>query len=320
MKKILSIALAVVMVLAVASVASAFNWSKPASSTTADNFGYSIDVMKFTRSTGALGSSSFTADDAATAVNGADVYFTIKLTVNNPDEAIEKVAQIKVNFTALQGMTNFTSGTLVGLENGVYYFGKANGSYDFRTIDAYNGRTPVIATNCLDTDTAKVEAKVTANRPFNTVFNAGSYDIYITENGPIHFYEASNPASAAGENRIATFYRNSDGLVTSVEAGPKGTPQAITELYQWLNNGDADSIYTAIQNKEMYMTDDNLRVAFGFTYSQSDSATWAANSTPIILDPIVSIPKTGDNASVIGFAMIMVAVVAAAVAVKKVRA
>lgn len=122
MKKILSIALAVVMVLAVASVASAFNWSKPASSTTADNFGYSIDVMKFTRSTGALGSSSFTADDAATAVNGADVYFTIKLTVNNPDEAIENVAQIKVNFTALQGMTNFTSSTLVGLENGVYYF------------------------------------------------------------------------------------------------------------------------------------------------------------------------------------------------------
>lgn len=81
MKKLLSIALAVVMVLAIASVASAFTWNAPANDTTADNFGYSIDVIKYTRSTGELGSSYFTADDAATAVNGADVYYTIKLVV-----------------------------------------------------------------------------------------------------------------------------------------------------------------------------------------------------------------------------------------------
>ena len=68
------------------------------------------------------------------------------------------------------------------------------------------------------------------------------------------------------------------------------------------------------------MTNANLRAAFGWSYSQSDSITWNANSTPIILDPTVGIPKTGDNASVIGFAMIMVAVVAAAVAVRKVNA
>ena len=113
--------------------------------------------------------------------------------------------------------------------------------------------------------------------------------------------------------------RNSDGLVTSVDTNLTN-PQDLITLYAWLNNGDADSIKTAIANKEMYMTNANLHAAFGFSYTQSDSATWKANSTPIILDPTVSIPKTGDNASVIGFAMIMVAVVAAAVAVRKVNA
>ena len=105
MKKIFAIALAVVMVLSIASVASAFTWSKPANSTTADNFGYSIDVIKFTRSTGELGSSYFKADDAATAVNGADVYYAIKLVKNSPSSTVEKYAKVDVTFTAIQGLS-----------------------------------------------------------------------------------------------------------------------------------------------------------------------------------------------------------------------
>ena len=79
MKKIFAIALAVVMILSIASVASAFTWNKAAEP--AEPFGYSVDVIKFTRSTGTLGSSSFNEDNAATAVNGADVYWAIKLVV-----------------------------------------------------------------------------------------------------------------------------------------------------------------------------------------------------------------------------------------------
>ena len=88
----------------------------------------------------------------------------------------------------------------------------------------------------------------------------------------------------------------------------------------WLDEGNSKTFRDAVAAGEVYMTDSNLRTAFGFAYKVSDSITWKANSTPIILDPTVGIPKTGDNASVIGFAMIMVAVVAAAVAVRKVNA
>ena len=105
MKKIFAIALAVVMVLSIASVAGAL-WEKPASeAVTNDNFGYSIDVINFTRSTGGLGSSYFKADDAATAVNGADVYYAIKLVVDNPSDAVKANAKADVSFTAIQDAT-----------------------------------------------------------------------------------------------------------------------------------------------------------------------------------------------------------------------
>ena len=96
--------------------------------------------------------------------------------------------------------------------------------------------------------------------------------------------------------------------------------KAVTDLMAWLDEGNSKTFRDAVAAGEVYMTDSNLRTAFGFAYKVSDSITWKANSTPIILDPTVGIPKTGDNASVIGFAMIMVAVVAAAVAVRKVNA
>ena len=319
MKKIFAIALAVVMVLSIASVASAFTWTKPADSVTADNFGYSIDVIKFTRSTGALGSSSFNADEAATAVNGADVYWAIKLVVNGPSASVKKYAKVDVTCTAIGNQNNWKRIDISNKDNGVYYYyWDATNQLAFYTIDELsklgvltNG-VPVWTSRCLDTETAKVTAKVYTERPFGAGnwFQAGDYSVEVTDT-TVTF------SKTPGE--YVRFVRNSDGLVTSVDTNLTN-PQDLITLYAWLNNGDADSIKAAIANKEMYMTNDNLHAAFGFSYSQSDSATWKANSTPIILDHTVSIPKTGDNASVIGFAMIMVAVVAAAVAVRKVNA
>ena len=313
MKKIFAIALAVVMVLSIASVASAFTWTKPADSTTADNFGYSIDVIKFTRSTGALGSSSFNADEAATAVNGADVYYAIKLVVSNPSDSIKAQAKVDVQVTALEGALNVTA-DINKLGNGVYYFGAID-TLDgwFHTVDKFSNEMPVYTAKCLDTDTAKVEAKVYSERPLDgSWFEVGSYEVAV--NGRIIAFRLADT-----DKMVATFTRNADDLVVGVTYGDAGDTETM-KLYEWLNNGSATDFRKAVENKEVYMTNANLRAAFGWSYSQSDSITWNANSTPIILDPTVSIPKTGDNASVIGFAMIMVAVVAAAVAVRKVNA
>ena len=487
MKKILSIALAVVMVLSIASVAAAFNWGPAASS--GDSFGYGIDVIKFTRSTGEIGSSYFNADDAATAVNGADVYFAIKLTV--PDllatNGIRANAEVEIDATAISG---FDGGTydISDLGKGTYYYmedapGLADGFY---LIDAFvaNARwmnfvseTPVFARYCLDTDTAEVYAEVTSDRPLGRWFTVGGYDIgkvalgaadakpadvaiqnanvtlknaetlsrateitftfpMITnyqktsacdvnfnmfgftgtftaaKNGTMNNEEvASAVANALGINKAGTLFIIDDvefqavqnnGTITFTEQGtapfttkyynnapdftfaaagtaakpgteviefreastPAGNgdlvavipldgndkaldvlasaqdladysngalaryyrnvtwagTRAVTDLMAWLDEGNSKTFRDAVAAGEVYMTDSNLRTAFGFAYKVSDSITWKANSTPIILDPTVGIPKTGDNASVIGFAMIMVAVVAAAVAVRKVNA
>ena len=483
MKKILSIALAVVMVLSIASVAAAFNWGPAASS--GDSFGYGIDVIKFTRSTGEIGSSYFNADDAATAVNGADVYFAIKLTV--PDllatNDIRANAEVKIDATAISG---FDGGTydISGLSKGTYYYMEdAPGLADnFYPIDAFVANahwmnfvseTPVFARYCLDTDTAEVYAEVTSDRPLGRWFNVGSYDIgkvtvggtaaqpanvtfdkntvkvtgadsvetptvftfifggfnatqectlvynlagisvehetgvyscvgngapiaeqialklgvgstyvidgvtfqvglkgnivtftevgargdYTTDfNGytPIFSAEALGTAGTAGttvvEFREANHpigkgkliaviplgsgdlaldvlgsaqelkdYKN-NGLTAEYTKATWAGTQAITNLMAWLDEGNSKTFRDAVAAREVYFTDSNMRTAFGFANKVSDSITWKANSTPIILDPTVSIPKTGDNASVIGFAMIMVAVVAAAVAVRKVNA
>ena len=488
MKKILSIALAVVMVLSIASVAAAFNWGPAASS--GDSFGYGIDVIKFTRSTGEIGSSYFNADDAATAVNGADVYFAIRLTV--PDllatNDIRANAEVKIDATAISG---FDGGTydISDLGKGTYYYmedapGLADGFY---LIDAFvaNARwmnfvseTPVFARYCLDTDTAEVYAEVTSDRPLGRWFTVGGYDIgkvalgaadaipanvgiqgadvtmkeagdqekptvitftfptitnyhqtsacdvnfnmfgytgtftvnknrtlsdvqvakevaqalgiknagtpftingvtfqavwnngntitfteqkgtgyYTTEylgNPPaftfaaagtaakpgtevIEFREASTPAGKGDLVAVIPLDGNDKALDVLASAQDlddysngalakhykvtwAGT-KAVTDLMAWLDEGNSKTFRDAVAAGEVYMTDSNLRTAFGFAYKVSDSITWKANSTPIILDPTVGIPKTGDNASVIGFAMIMVAVVAAAVAVRKVNA
>ena len=488
MKKILSIALAVVMVLSIASVAAAFNWGPAASS--GDSFGYGIDVIKYTRSTGEIGSSYFNSDDAATAVNGADVYFAIKLTV--PDllatNGIRANAEVEIDATAISG---FDGGTydISDLGKGTYYYmedapGLADGFY---LIDAFvaNARwmnfvseTPVFARYCLDTDTAEVYAEVTSDRPLGPWFTVGGYDIgkvalgaadaipanvaiqganvgmqnagnmdlatvitftfpkitnyqasdcvvnynmfgftgevsvkkgettaedvaeavakawkiyqagntvftidgvnflaklngskiIFTEqpggdgsftdkyykNTPdftfaaagtaakpgtevIEFREASTPAGNGAVVAVIPLDGNdkaldvlasaqelngyNGGVLKDYYAGKKwaGT-KAVTDLMAWLDEGNSKTFRDAVAAGEVYMTDSNLRTAFGFAYKVSDSITWKANSTPIILDTTVGIPKTGDNASVIGFAMIMVAVVAAAVAVRKVNA
>ena len=330
MKKIFAIALAVVMVLSIASVAGAFNWSKPAAP--AEPFGYSVDVIKFTRSTGELGSSYFNADDAATAVNGADVYWAIKLVVPDlaADNKVRQNAKVSVSITALDGVKDMPATSLANSSAGIYYYGTMDGvNYAFYSIKDFKqnalgmnhtAETPVFAARCLDTATAKVTAKVTSKPDLWTTYTSPTNTLSVG-GFKVFFNKGLNAIGflADDDTRIVDFYLNGDSLVTKAQIYSRNDNK-LFELYRWLNNGDAQAIETAINNKEMYMTDDNLLAAFGFNYKVEDSVTWNANSTPIILDPTVSIPKTGDNASVIGFAMIMVAVVAAAVAVRKVNA
>ena len=326
MKKIFAIALAVVMVLSIASVASAFTWSKPAEQN-AETFAsrYQIDVVKLVNQTGIIGTNSMIADDNATAVNNAPVYFYIRLTINdNNTDDIKTEAEVKVDFTALNswGGNMALPGTggwksLGASPSGTYYY-DIQKEWFYPITDAnlnlneWNSvfANAVIEARCLDTETAKVTAQVRSQRDLTKSFEVGDYTVQVGTANNVYF--------AKDGVAVANFFRNPDGKVIRVDYG--ADDNETMKLYEFLDAGNATEFRKAVDAGEVYMTNDNLWAAFGFNYKVSDTATWKANSTPIILDPTVSIPKTGDNASVIGFAMIMVAVVAAAVAVRKVNA
>ncbi len=319
MKKIFASVLAIVMVLAVASSAmAAFTWNA-GTSTTSENFAnrYKIEVVKLALNTGIAGSTSLIEAPAATAVNSAPVYFYVRLTVGGASvtgspavaasdaDDVQKNAEVSVSFTGLDKTPTIADKSLANFGNGVYYLTKDG---KFETIS--DTVKPVFEATCLDTATAKVSAKVTSKTDLDKQITAGDYFINVAT-GSVTFAD-----KAAAPDNTVVFNRNSNGKVTSVTA-TVADAQFVAKLYVYLGVTAAD-----ISDGKVYMSDDNLRAALGFNYKGESSITWNANPTAIILDPAVGvgIPKTGDNASVIGFAMVMIAVIGAAVAMKKVQA
>ena len=320
MKKIFAIALAVVMVLSIASVASAFEWG-PGAATTNDNFGIQVSVEKYALNTGVY-SWNYVEDTNITAANGADVYYVVKATYTKDIDPADAV-NLKVDFEGIQGK-DFSR--IVGGQKGeTYYYNGNTGKWNLATANTKIDDI-VIRARCFDTSSAAITVEATSSRDLTEVFSWGGYYVLKYDDGSkVLFFEAESDADWAYAHAFnpndatqwagnwVCFNLNGDGLVVSVDA--KNDGQYVTKLYS-----DLGFTYADVAADKIYMNDANLRSAFGFSYKVTDSVNWTATNYPIIVDTNVGIPKTGDNASVIGFAMIMVAVVAAAVAVRKVNA
>ena len=120
-------------------------------------------------------------DDNAVAVNGADVYWAVKLTVDNPSNQIKSTAYADVEISGL-GLSSVKAIPLSGLDSGVYYFMPSGAGGYFQkieTIIANGGQSPVLATRCTDTQTAKVTAQVYSERVLGEAFNVGDYDVQV---------------------------------------------------------------------------------------------------------------------------------------------
>ena len=180
MKRLLAFVFVVTLAFSFAGSASAFSWEKPAQPTP-EKIGYSIDVLKCTLVTGEAGSSYYNVDDNAVAVNGADVYWAVKLTVDGPADLIQSTAYADVEISGL-GLSSFKAIPLSGLDSGVYYFMPSGAGGYFQKIEtilANGGHSPVQATRCTDTQTAKVTAQVYSERVLGEAFNVGDYDVQV---------------------------------------------------------------------------------------------------------------------------------------------
>ena len=314
MKKIFAIALAVVMVLSIASVAGAL-W-EPTPADPATDYRVQISVEKYALETGYYGYNYTTAENI-TAANSAPVYYVVKLDIPASPNAEEKATVVSVNYKGIAG-TDYKNSIAT------FYVTTADGSWAPKnncTTWYYNGTTwtpgnatafltdpgsVVARANCYDTTTASIKVEASAKRDLKVAggFEWKGYTVTYTGDA-IRFRK--------GQESIR-FTLGSDGLA-SYDASSGTSTTFESNLF-------ADLGFTApeLNAGKVYMTETNLRNVFGFSYKVTDSVDWTATNYPIIVDTNVGIPKTGDNASVIGFAMIMVAVVAAAVAVRKVNA
>jgi len=107
---------------------------------------------------------------------------------------------------------------------------------------------------------------------------------------------------------VVIFTRNaSTGQVTKAAVGASNTDaNFVVGLYAYLGVRGSD-----VEAGRIYMTDDNLRAAFGFDYQGESFITWATSPVAIILDPAIGIPKTGGRAGILGPALLLLSVMAA---------
>ena len=313
MKKIFAIALAVVMVLSIASVAGAL-W-EPTPADPASDFRIQVSVEKYALETGTYGY-KYTAADTITAANGADVYYVVKMDIPASPNAEEKATVVSVNYKGIAGtddkrsIDNFydpdptANGSWVPKNDCTTWYYDGNGWIPANKF-VYNPSGVVVQANCYDTTTASIKVEASAKRDLKVDdgFEWKGYTVYYSGTAISFFKDGKQVRFTLGSDGLATFdTTTSTGLLPIV-------------LFN-----DLGFTYEELKDGKVYMTEKNLRSAFGFSYKVTDSVNWTATNYPIIVDTNVGIPKTGDNASVIGFAMIMVAVVAAAVAVRKVNA
>ena len=343
MKKVFASVLAVVIIVALASTATAaFSWSA-GSRDTAESFAerYKIEVVKLANETGIIGTNKMVEAPGATAVNNASVYFYIRLTVSGSNvedhDEVQENAIASVSFAALGANLPEFNSHICELENGVYYYSLAGAKSQeeendpdetlvWRSLADFGEPNSVfsaatIEARVLDTATAKVSAKVYSKLPIPKYVPGIEYeDFVIFASSKNVFFVDKNDISKndiSSVNNIVFFTHNGDGKIFAANGVAGCSGNYIAKVFDFLGISGAD-----IEAGKIYMTEDNLRAAFGFDYKAEASATWNANATAIILDPAVGvgIPKTGDNTSVIGFALVMLALVGAAMAVKKVNA
>lgn len=145
MKKIFAIALALVMVLSMASAFASswcrtdFDWN--CATAVCDNGTGSVELIPYVKGNDCGKGNLFTVSKCAGAVNGDMIYFAIKLTVDaNPNEEWWDVA--KLDFSTMKGIKNMKAGTqtfsFLPMNNGqLVTMIKAANSGDFKAGEYY---------------------------------------------------------------------------------------------------------------------------------------------------------------------------------------
>lgn len=356
MKKIFAIALALVMVLSMASAFAStwcrtdFDWN--CATTTCENGTGSVELIPYVKGNGCGNGNLYTVSKCAGAVNGDKIYFAIKLTVDaNPSEEWWNVA--KLSFSTVKGVTGLTNngvlpstvGELTGLikaansgdfKAGEYYLtiNRANNwelvkAADFdQPENGSEGKTLFVAT-VNNASKAKVCVKLASENKF-TSSKIGDYTVKLMNDG-LHFDKKDNAAIVKFDDndkvKTIEIYKNepvgSDTWnlkVTFVSDNGSAFVASNGDLYGYACNEGAflkGIIDTFKFNFGTCMTKKAINANFGWDNSSESCFQWNKDALAVVnAECQVAIPKTGD-VSVVAYAVMALVAAAGAMGLKK---
>ena len=320
MKKIFAIALALVMVLSMASAfasqcTAGFDWT----STSVSNCGKAkVEVVPYVKVNNGCGGFNWQVSTCAGAVKGENVYYAVKLTVDaNVDPEWWDKAELTITTSGLENVAyNKANLGKVGVDLGadkecVYYYNWAEGwkkvaSDGISVADdvqatpesAYIQRSVVV-----DSSKAKVCVKLASTGNNFTEGVVGKYYVKYSPNaGNMIVYDKK------GGNALAVYGFNADSVVVTVDYTNAGScaPNDVASIKAFFGIAEGTKLTQKLVNKN-----------FGWDDKVEDCFKWSGNATALV-DPEckIEIPKTGD-VSVVAYAVMALVAAAGAMGLKK---
>ena len=312
MKKIFAIALALVMVLSMASAFASqcnvgpYDWS---CSTSVSKCGKAtVEVIPYVKANDACAGVKYVPSTCAGAVNTDEVYYVVKLSVDaNPDKewfdaatfsltakGIANTAGSKTayTYTAAKGSfpgVEFTTDNAASAQ--VYYLNYSAGwtRYDVDNEATYEDKF-VQTGYVFDAAKAKVCATIKSENKFTSAV-VGDYTVTWVK----------NPSSGSKSWPNALLFENKDGEQVALYMDKNDKVQEIKAANVSTCNTEAALIADVLADYNfgcgygLCITYDAVKANFGWKDKVEHCATWSANAQSVVdAECVVAIPKTGD--------------------------
>ena len=346
MKKIFAIALALVMVLSMASAFAMNCLTFDLSSTTKCGMG-DVKVVTYVKCNDGGTNNSYLANTGAAAVFGENVYYAVKLTVEeNPNTSWWDNAKVTTTLTGLS-QTGHTIDNVDdkvaatgSLKAGEYYLYWNNTSKSYAAVKAAdfvaspdtNGGHLWVA-SVKNANTAKVCAKLTSELyvPYSSAYGTKGNAIELDG------YKVAMNANEKGIKTFSIFFDDTrvdiyDGVLTNVVIGNKVYSGTCAGGFYGKDGNDNITAVSGCGSD--YSTINDIFTTFGLSFGMKTIASedvhnvlgwsttqeacdnWSAKACAVV-DPVaIEIPKTGD-ASVIAYAVMALVAAAGAMGLKK---
>lgn len=349
MKKLFALVLSLALVVAFAVPALATGWATLDTAPVYKEIGIAVYGLEVTPNTSKVGELYAELKTPYAVVKGTTLHFLVELTVPyaNLSDAVKELIKVK-GLDVKIATTNMTiSKVELGGGNGWSLNADKDTITETYTDPNYSNKTVVFKYEVWANANSDKETKVVATAGFYNKWDNGKMEIYNAK-GELAYtvFQGSNefavvnpagkfvrfPVNSKGQidtkgimvndQWLITFGSQNKSEVDFYDVNNKVWASADAATFKAVNAIYEDIFgFLGFKFAECdYMTAKHFTKFFGTIGEVSASYTW--NAGMVVVNPATpNLPQTGDNASIVGFAMVVVAMVAAAVVTfKKVRA